>query len=87
VGSVNEYKAELEAAGFKIREATDVTEDWRKYTAHRVEKFTADQERLEPVLGTEIYDSLLKFYTSIRDLYQGGNLGGIEIYAEKPLGW
>ena len=37
--------------------------------------------------GHKIYTSLLAFYTNIRDLYAGGNLGGIEIYAEKPLGW
>eukprot|EP00035_Acanthoeca_spectabilis_P020720 m.434320 g.434320 ORF g.434320 m.434320 type:complete len:603 (+) comp17696_c0_seq1:64-1872(+) len=87
VGSVDEYKAQLEAAGFKIREAKDVTVDWRQYTSDRVDNFLRDQHSLEAVMGPEIYASLLKFYTAIRDLYQGGNLGGIEIYAEKPLGW
>jgi hypothetical protein len=51
VGSVSEYKAELESAGFKVREATDVTADWRQHTADRVAKFTSDREKLEPILG------------------------------------
>ena len=51
VGSVSEYKAELEAAGFKIREATDVTADWREFTAARVAAMEADRARLEPILG------------------------------------
>lgn len=49
------YKSELESAGFKVREATDVTADWRKYTADRVAKFTSDRERLEPILGRAVH--------------------------------
>lgn len=37
--------------------------------------------------GNDIYDSLLHFYTVVRDLYAAGNLGGIKVYAQKPLGW
>lgn len=33
------------------------------------------------------YNSLLEFYTSIANLFGGGHLGGVNIVAEKPLGW
>jgi hypothetical protein len=39
------------------------------------------------VLGKDVFDRLLRFYTTVATLYQGGRLGGIEVYARKPLGW
>jgi len=68
----------------------DAFEQYDKKTNIRktmVAAMEADRARLEPILGLKIFTSLLSFYSSIRDLYAGGNLGGIEIYAEKPLGW
>lgn len=85
--SVEAYISELVEAGFKIRSATDVTEDWKQVTQQRVETWTTDKDKLVATLGEQTFSGLLTFYTSIRDLYAGGNLGGIQIYAEKPLGW
>jgi hypothetical protein len=38
-------------------------------------------------LGREIYDNIKRFYSVVRVLFTGGNVGGVEIYAQKPLGW
>ena len=36
---------------------------------------------------TEGYSDLLKFYTMIRDMFVGGNVGGVLICVTKPKGW
>lgn len=51
--SLEVYKRELEAAGFKIVKAKDVTEDWRAYTAARVVAFAKDEQKLVPIIGEE----------------------------------
>lgn len=81
------YKAELELAGFRVSEVDDCTADWKVFTDERVKAFEKDKVTMSQVLGKDIYDSLLHFYTVVRDLYAAGNLGGIKIYATKPLGW
>eukprot|EP00052_Salpingoeca_macrocollata_P014618 m.115173 g.115173 ORF g.115173 m.115173 type:complete len:659 (-) comp19381_c0_seq4:28-2004(-) len=81
------YNQELETAGFKIIKSTDVTEKWREYTKQRVADYEAAQEQLVSEIGEDIYRGLLRFYTTVRDLFAGGRLGGLEVYAQKPLGW
>jgi len=36
---------------------------------------------------TEGYSDLLKFYTMIRDMFVGGNVGGVLLCVTKPKGW
>eukprot|EP00040_Diaphanoeca_grandis_P026497 m.148536 g.148536 ORF g.148536 m.148536 type:complete len:599 (-) comp30604_c0_seq1:18-1814(-) len=87
--SIEIYKSELEGAGFKVMEdlTQDVTDEYKEFTAKRVEKFETHRAVLEERYGGDVYKNLHNFYVLVRDLYKNGNLGGVEIYARKPLGW
>ncbi len=37
--------------------------------------------------GDTVFEGLKRFYTTVSGLYANGNLGGLDIYAQKPLGW
>eukprot|EP00730_Choanoeca_flexa_P001746 TRINITY_DN10766_c0_g4_i4.p1 TRINITY_DN10766_c0_g4~~TRINITY_DN10766_c0_g4_i4.p1 ORF type:complete len:584 (+),score=136.26 TRINITY_DN10766_c0_g4_i4:64-1815(+) len=85
--SIDEYKRELELAGFKIESCQDMSQDWKKYTAQRVAKLNAEADNISAIIGQDVFERLLRFYTTVANLYQGGRLGGVEVYARKPLGW
>lgn len=86
-GSIEAYTNELELAGFKVLKADDMTADWRGYTKDRSLQFATDHQRLSNVMGSDVYLNLKRFYDIVAGLYNGGNLGGLHVYAQKPLGW
>ncbi|EDQ86431.1 uncharacterized protein MONBRDRAFT_33828, partial [Monosiga brevicollis MX1] len=69
--SIDEYRQELERAGFKVEQCDDVTEDWRKHTAARVAEFGAQRDVLGPVIGLDVFDYMLKFYTTAVSVIKG----------------
>lgn len=84
---VQAYAAELRDAGFQVEKVENVTDDWRAYTDERATAFADESDALVKVYGEDTYAQLLKFYQTVAKLYAGGNLGGIQIVARKPLGW
>jgi hypothetical protein len=74
------------ASDFEIVHFVDETASWRDFTAARVQAM-ADDEALQAVLGQDVYPGLKKFYSTVRDLFAGGHLGGLSVFAMKPLGW
>lgn len=80
------YCHELAAAGFKIVRCDDETAAWRAHTQARAEGLRQDTE-LQTVLGADVARGLQHFFDVVRDLYAGGNLGGLSVYAKRPLGW
>ena len=85
--SVAAYTAGLEAAGFKVTVADDVTGEWKAFTSERHTAFKAGRDANVTVLGNDVYSGLEAFYGTVKDLYDAGNLGGVQITAVKPLGW
>jgi len=81
----NTYKAQLKSAGFEIISFTDLTNDWKAYTNERVQSWESNKAALESIHREDTYSRLLTFYTRIRDLFAGGNLGGARIIARKPF--
>lgn len=47
----------------------------------------ADDAALQAVVGADNFAGLLRFYTTVRDLFAGGHLGGLSVYAARPRGW
>ncbi len=86
-GSIEAYCHELELAGFKVVKAVDMTLDWRGYTKDRCLEFAANHARLSAIMGEDVYLKLKRFYDIVAALYAAGNLGGLQIYAQKPRGW
>jgi len=78
------YKKQLTDAGFSIYKQEDLTDDWTDYTKARVTNFEANKAAFVRLHGEDTYKRLFYFYTKVRDLYAGGNLGGIRLIAQKP---
>eukprot|EP01126_Amoeba_proteus_P026456 TRINITY_DN2619_c0_g1_i2.p1 TRINITY_DN2619_c0_g1~~TRINITY_DN2619_c0_g1_i2.p1 ORF type:complete len:450 (+),score=74.70 TRINITY_DN2619_c0_g1_i2:444-1793(+) len=85
VPDMNSYKNQLRKAGFECIQVTDLTSDWRDFTRDRVSKMEDNKDTLLGIHRQDTYQRLLFFYTTIRDLFAGGNLGGARFFARKPL--
>lgn len=85
VPDLNTYKNQLRKAGFEVVSAEDLTESWKEFTANRVAKFEGEKDSILKVHRHDTFNRLLFFYTQIRDLFAGGNLGGARFIARKPL--
>jgi len=79
-----DYSEQLERAGFRDIELTDMTSAWVPFVSERRDGFLEARERNLRVHGTEIVDELEEFYATIVALFDGGNLGGIRVIARRP---
>jgi hypothetical protein len=79
--TVAEYETQLRDAGFENIRITDVTHEWRAFTAERLQQFRAARARNVAVHGVEIVDGLDDFYATIVQLFEGGAVGGVTILA------
>ncbi len=69
--SKEEYVADLENCGFVI-EFEEVTEPWTAFVASRADAYAASEAPAA---------DLVIFYRTVKNLFQGGNLGGARITA------
>lgn len=84
VPGLDEYRAQLTAAGFERVELIDMTEAWRAFVEQRHAVFTAQRERNLALHGADLVDGLEHFYGAVVRLFGGGNLGGIRLLAWRP---
>lgn len=75
------YRAHLERAGFADVALTDVTADWRAYSAARVLAARSGRAASVAVHGAEVVAGLEDFYEAVDGLWQGGALTGLRIVA------
>ena len=71
------------ACGFVDIVFEERTEPWTEFVDDRFRKFEAGRERFVRVHSQATYDSLHHFYSAMRTLFSGGNLGGVRISARK----
>jgi cyclopropane fatty-acyl-phospholipid synthase-like methyltransferase len=76
-----EYHTHLQAAGFSEIIFTDVTGDWQRVSAGRVQAAREGRAANVAVHGETIMAGLEDFYSSVDDLWQGGALTGLRILA------
>jgi cyclopropane fatty-acyl-phospholipid synthase-like methyltransferase len=79
-----EYTRELAAAGFEVT-FEDRTDDWTRFTKDRADSWLQCRERHVRVHSEEVWRSLNVFYSSMAEVFQGGNLGGVCLTLKKPL--
>ena len=84
VPTMEKYNQDLTDAGFEHIELIDVSLSWTQFVTERLAAFKAAQERNLALHGTEVTEGLMEFYTTIVELFQSGNLGGICFIAYKP---
>jgi len=83
VPSMEEYKKQITDQGFEIVECTDLTESWLEYSKKRVAYWDGNKEELTRVHRADTFKRLRFFYNTIKELYEGGSLGGLRIIARK----
>jgi hypothetical protein len=81
---MDEYQDQLEQAGFENIELHDMSEVWTQFVVERQNAFEHARERNESLHGAELVEGLSGFYSTIVNLFQAGNLGGICFVARKP---
>ena len=79
------YCKELENAGFEAVEVTDLSDSWREWTQYRYQDFVDNEADNRALFGDDVFAQRRHFYQTVRDLFAGGNLGGIRIMGRKPL--
>ncbi|MDX1627029.1 MAG: methyltransferase domain-containing protein, partial [Wenzhouxiangellaceae bacterium] len=75
------YRERLESAGFTDVEMHSMTEPWTRFVVARERAFAADRERYRRLHGRAAEERLARFYGVVRELFEGGNLGGARIVA------
>ena len=84
VPTMDEYRDELAQTGFKHVELIDMTEPWTDFVIARHQSFRENRDRNLTLHGNEIVEGLDHFYTTVVNLFGGGNLGGLRLVAWKP---
>jgi cyclopropane fatty-acyl-phospholipid synthase-like methyltransferase len=82
--SMQDYRRELGDAGFEGVELIDMTASWTEFVSTRRSGFERARERNVALHGVEIVDGLGEFYSTMVELFEGGNLGGICVVAWRP---
>ncbi|OJW28270.1 MAG: hypothetical protein BGO51_25735 [Rhodospirillales bacterium 69-11] len=81
VSTIAAYVDDLQAAGFRDVEATDLTPDWAPFAHARLAAWKHGRAAYAAVHGDGAYDAQELFYTVIARLYDGGSLGGVRLVA------
>ena len=82
--SLEAYRADLTRAGFVDIELTDLSEPWTEFSGDRVRVYRDNWDKNVALHGVELVEGLDHFYSSVDELFKGGNFGGIRIEAWKP---
>ena len=81
VTSIDEYVADMRAAGFKDIVAQDMTSDWAPFAMARLAAWRENHTSYAKVHGEAAYTALERFYVAIAHLYDSGSLGGVRLLA------
>jgi sarcosine/dimethylglycine N-methyltransferase len=84
VTSIDDYVADLRAAGFAGVTATDMTPEWAPYAAARLAAWRDNHTLYASMYGESAYTALEMFYALIARLYDSGSLGGVRLVARVP---
>lgn len=79
--TADEYRREMENAGFRNVRLVDMSSDWTAFVADRRRRFAADRVRFVHLHGPATFGKLDAFYRTMQTLFEEGNLGGVRITA------
>jgi cyclopropane fatty-acyl-phospholipid synthase-like methyltransferase len=79
--SAEEYRQQLEAAGFGNVRLIDVTAEWTVYTAERLAAYRAAGPRNIALHGKEAVEDLEDFFATVAGLFADGAISGVKITA------
>ena len=76
---IDDYAADLRAAGFVDVVATDLTSDWKPFAAERLAAWRAERTAIAARQGEGAWAAQEQFYTAIDRLYRSGSLAGVRM--------
>lgn len=80
---INEYRRDLENAGFEVMHCQSMSSDWAEFVRARLAAFRADRARHLRVHGEAAVNALSAFYSAVNRHFQSGKLGGLRLCARK----
>ena len=80
---INEYRRDLEDAGFDVEICNSMSADWAEFVRVRLINFRAERARHLRVHGEAAVNALTDFYTAVNRHFQSGKLGGLRLCARK----
>ncbi len=78
----SEYLQLLNRAGFQDLKVEELTTSWISWCNQRYQQFISDKNNPQ-LFGEQIFESRKQFYCTVKDLFNGGNLGGIRVTGVK----
>lgn len=82
--SQSDYVAGLEAAGFEILEAREMTADWTDFTTQRLAIFDGRREAFVAIHGEALFQARRHFYAKIVEYFTAQAIGGFQVAARRP---
>lgn len=83
ISSVEQYKKDLEAAGFVDVELVDLSKDWKEQAKIQYEQLKTTQTDYRNYLQQRLYDKRLLFFSTVHRILSAGNIGGIGVVCKK----
>ena len=83
VPTVEQYRLELESAGFRDVQFEDLSDSWTAFTAKRRDQFLKEKEEHAKIHGEAHAAKMEAFFCVVADLFRGGRLGGCRITGRK----
>ena len=78
-----QYRADLEDAGFIIERCDDMSADWAAFTHARLDAYRRERARHRRVHGAATVQALDDFYSAVDYHFQSGKLGGLRLCARR----
>jgi sarcosine/dimethylglycine N-methyltransferase len=80
---IEEYRSDLENAGFEVEHCDDMSADWSEFTRVRLAAYRAERARHVRVHGEATVQALDDFYSAVDHHFGSGKLGGLRLCARR----
>ena len=84
VTPVEDFAADLTAAGFVDIEVTDMTDQWTVFVTERLTAWHQNHDAYARAHGEAAYAAQEVFYAAVARLFASGRLGGVRLVAHVP---
>ena len=80
---IDEYRRDLEGAGFEVEHCDDMSADWSEFTRVRLAAWRAEHARHVRVHDQATVQALDDFYSAVDHHFGSGKLGGLRLCARR----
>jgi cyclopropane fatty-acyl-phospholipid synthase-like methyltransferase len=80
---LDEYRNDVENAGFEVLHCEDMSADWAQFTRARLAAFRSERARHVCVHGEATVQALDDFYSAVDHHFHSGKLGGLRMCARR----